>query len=480
MDYRLSSTGLITCMILLGGCTTVDPQEDYARARDHIRQSTGQVNIQPQDGAIIETRISELLQSGLTADEAAEICLLNNPEFLAQWEEIGMARADLVQAELLSNPTVSLSIQFPTSGGLPNLEAAIAQNIADLWQIPARRSAAKHELNQAILSLAHRATVLAADAREGFYRAVGTANTYDIARENRQVARRLLEMAQARRDAGAGSELDVNLARTADLEAELVVQSARLDRDEDARQLARLLGLTDPINEYSLNDSLPALPADAWDTERLVQLASNHRLDIDAARENVSRTAQAVEVEKSRKFSILELGIGSERDERRDGVVANSTNAITGPNLRLELPIFDQNQARIAKAEFAHRQAQHLLDALERQVIQDVRSAADRARTATQMATLADERFVPLARENHDLSQESYRAGKTSLLAVLQAQRFLLDARKRHILASVDAAIAMAEVERVVGLPADRFATSAAQYDSNTHESQPNEHGDQP
>ena len=82
--------------------------------------------------------------------------------------EIGMAKADLVQAGLLSNPTVGISLRFPSGGGLANLEAGLAQNIAELWQIPSRQRAASKTLERTILELARRATVLAAETKKAY------------------------------------------------------------------------------------------------------------------------------------------------------------------------------------------------------------------------------------------------------------------------------------------------------------------------
>jgi outer membrane protein TolC len=52
-----------------------------------------------------------------------------------------------------------------------------------------------------------------------------------------------------------------------------------------------------------------------------------------------------------------------------------------------------------------------------------------------------------------ELSRDSYRAGKTSVLSVLEAQRSLLAARLGRARAMESAATAIPELERVVGLP---------------------------
>jgi cobalt-zinc-cadmium efflux system outer membrane protein len=341
------------------------------------------------------------------------------------------------------------------------VEASLAQNIADLWQIPVRKRGGEHALHQAILRLARQASDLAAKTKTAYHRATGADRTYAIAQENLTVANQLLETAIARREAGAGSDLDVNLARSSVLESELSLETDRLDRAEARRELARLLGLTGNAEDLLLMNALPETNPMSLDAERMIEAARQCRLDILAARENVAMAAAIVEQERLGVVPVLNVGVALERGERRSGDPKEPTDFIIGPAIDTTIPVFDQNQAQIAKAMYAHQQALHLLEALDRQMIQDVRSAADRAHTAWELSRLANQQFVPLAQKNLDLSQESYRAGKTSVLSVLEAQRFLLQSRRRSVAALVTAASATFQVEHVVGQPLEAIVTDA-------------------
>ena len=230
---------------LLPGCKTVDPRPDYAKADARIAQATGlSETYRPGDDAAIEKRVAELLGEGLTADAAVRIALLNNRDLQAAWLNIGMAKADWVQSGLLSNPTVDFAMRFPASTGIPDLTADLAQNIADLWRIPVRQRGAKHDLDQAILELADKAAELAAQAKQAYYDVAGAEMALQIAEENLTTARRLLDLALIRRQAGAGAETDVNLSRGPVLEAELAVKTGRLSVGDARIALAKLLCVT--------------------------------------------------------------------------------------------------------------------------------------------------------------------------------------------------------------------------------------------
>jgi hypothetical protein len=50
--------------------------------------------------------VQKLLQGGLTREHAVEIARLNNPHLQETYDELDVSQADLVQAGLLSNPSL--------------------------------------------------------------------------------------------------------------------------------------------------------------------------------------------------------------------------------------------------------------------------------------------------------------------------------------------------------------------------------------
>ncbi len=475
-------------LAVAGGCATVDPHHDYERVGRRVIEATGQERVyRPEDDDLVDELVEELARDGIGADEAAQISLLNNPSLHAAFMDIGMARADVVQAGLFSNPFVGISARFPDGGGLANIEAGVAQNIAELWQIPIRKQAAERSLDAAVLALARTAADIAADAKVAYYVAVGVDERLRIARENLDIAKNLLGLARTRQKAGAANQLNVNLSRGIALDAEIEVERARLAAADARRALATILGLTGDANTLALTDPLPIEPGDIPDSASFVLLAKAWRLDIQAAQQAVSAAQARLEYEYRRVFPVVELGLTMERSERtaqggRD-VLADTARAsianggltapeiqprserrrekgqdyIFGPSLGIELPIFDQNQAQIAKAQYALRQARKMLDALDRAVTQEVRSAVDRAMTAWRLMRMYRDESIPLAQGNLELSREAYRAGRASFLSVLEAQRFFLETRRGYVEASQSAATMIPELERTIGLPFDRF-----------------------
>jgi cobalt-zinc-cadmium efflux system outer membrane protein len=446
--------GALTLLALTPGCQKVDARPDFQRAGAIVEATTGHaLGYRPEDERLVADRVDELLRDGLTPAEAVEVGLLNNPRLQAAFMDVGIARADVVQAGMLSNPSLGISARFPSGGGLANIEADLAQNVADLWRIKPRTLAAERNLDATVLDLAREAANLSAEIETAYYEAVGRAQIEAIAQQNLATARELLQMATLQREHGAATEIDVNLSRSVVFESELESQSARLAAAEARRTLAELLGLTTDADELVLSAALPEPPTATLSAPDLIAIARESRLDLRAAWQRVDAAEAELVRERGSLFGDVTVGLSMERGERRSGEPSEHTDLIIGPSLEFELPIFDQNQARVARATFTLQRAIKTLEAIERPIVHEIRGAVDRSDTAWRLVRLYREQSLPLAESNVALSREAYRAGRTSLLGVMEAQRFLLTTRRRYVEAWMGAAETMPALHRAVARP---------------------------
>ena len=77
--------------LALAGCATVDPSPDYQTTIERISEATGYETVyRPGEDELVQGQVDSLLTGGLTADEAAQVCLLNNPDLQAMFFDIGM------------------------------------------------------------------------------------------------------------------------------------------------------------------------------------------------------------------------------------------------------------------------------------------------------------------------------------------------------------------------------------------------------
>jgi cobalt-zinc-cadmium efflux system outer membrane protein len=412
---------------------------------DEIRAVTGAERVfHPGTApAATQKRVAELLADGLELSEAVELGLLNNPVLQASFRNIGMAHADRVQASLLTNPSLRAALRFPTSGGASEFEGGLFGSLPDIWQVPKRERVAESALQRRILKLAHQAALLAGEIRVAYVEATSSDRLLEIAKENRESARRLFELADARLEAAAGTTIDVNLARLEYLDTEVALRDAELAAGEARRSLLMLLGFGPQESRPCLvelsDDGPPPLPP----LEELEALALVRRLDVRAAEEAV-RQARA-EVERQRGFFMRRVDIGMAAEKDGEWSV--------GPGVRAELPLFDQNQAQVAKALEALSQREAVLVAMKLAATQEVSSALARAQASWEALAIYRNDLLPRSTETLTQARESYQLGKTTMLPALEAQRQLLAARSAYARRVLQAATALSDLERATGTP---------------------------
>lgn len=477
---------LLIAPALAGGCASLDPRGDYAQVGQAVALVVGQgVECHPDAAREAGAEARRLMEDGLSLDEAVRVALLTNPLVRAGMLRAGVARADVVQAGLLSNPTLGISLRLPEGGGLSNLDLGIAQNVADLWMIPARVRAAERDLARTILDVAREICELATEVKLAYAAALAATESHAIAQDNLSLCQRLLEISEARLEAGALSSLDVNLVRGVVLQAQVRERNARLLIATSRRALVSLLGLPPGAESaLRLSDSQRA----AWapsDAARLVAAALESRLDLKAAREQVRAARIRLEFEYARVFQHVELGFELEREARRAlpgrDVLADTARAsiaggaltapevesraerqrsrseeieaILGPSLAVTLPLFDQNQAQIAKARLELERAVADADGLELEISRQTQDAVDRAVAAADLARLYEREAIPQVVNTVTLSRSSYEAGQTGVLSVLDAQRALLEVQELRVAALQAGAQALADLEQATGRP---------------------------
>ncbi|MEO6788912.1 MAG: TolC family protein, partial [Chthoniobacteraceae bacterium] len=144
-----------------------------------------------------------------------------------------------------------------------------------------------------------------------------------------------------------------------------------------------------------------------------------------------------------RYIGALEFGVDTERGSDRQN--------LTGPTMRLELPLFNQGQARIARGEAELRRAERKLEALAIGIRSDVRAQHDKLAALRETARFYEKEVVPIRREitaGMLLRYNGMLAGNYELFATRTEQ---IEAEHKAIEALRDYWTTRAELERTVG-----------------------------
>jgi outer membrane protein TolC len=437
----------LACLAALPACASDSLRPDYEGARSLITERTGRTDVyDPEATPMTEQEIRDVLADGLTLDEALRLALLNSRRLQAGFMGLGIGRADFVQAGLLENPSLGFGLLYPSGAGHVRIMAEMTQNVMDIWRLPERKAVAEAAMQQQVLRLARQAGELLAETKVAYYESVAAREAQAVADERAEVASRTVDAIRMRMQAGAASEMDVNLELSAALASRFEAMRAKRRYAAQMRRLASAFSLTWDLTEVALTDPLPAPRASFDDREALVERACASRLDLRAMAAAIHSAEARLALEDKNAVPDASLGIGYERPESSEPV-----NHLVGPALYLEVPIFDQNQAQISKARYELEQLLKAYEALDADVRQQVRAAVDEADLSAAAATFVREEFLPQAMHSADLAREAYRQGNTTLQPVLLVEGAEVDARAVEVEALLEAALALVELERALG-----------------------------
>jgi outer membrane protein, heavy metal efflux system len=437
---------LLFCALLASGCAAVEKERGHKELAKTVELRTGLKTGWDQgtpDDAQVATRRKELVADGLTSRDAAELALLGNPKLTAMYEDLGVSQADLVQAGLLKNPSLGIVLGLPIVGGHVEFSFELVQDFIDLFTIPLKTRVAREQFAAEVQRVTHAALETVAEARRA-YLAVQTAEqSLKVQTEIETLARATAEVAERQRRAGNISAL-VHASETARWqEARLMLADAQLSLTEKREALNRVCGLWGESTAWTLAEPLPALPK-ALALEKLEEKAMTERLDLGFARRQAMLFEEAVRLARSTRF-IGKLEIGGQLHQHPTGFETG------GPMLSLDLPIFDQRQAFIARLEAQQRQAQHQADGLAIEIRSLVREGRERLVSLRRRAEHYRDVLLPLRAEVTQQTQLAYNAMQIGPQSLFEARREEGEATLAYLEALRAAHAAQVDLELTVG-----------------------------
>lgn len=427
--------------LLLVACASVPTERGRQQVGDALAASTGHaVELAAGPDAVGDDALRARLAAPLTEGDAVAIAWLNSPRTRQTLAGIGLAAADLLDARRPANPGIS----FGRLNGEPN-EYTLGLHVVltDLLLLPSQRRIAEAQWRATLAETADELLAQATDVRRLYWDYAAAEQISTMRAAVAEAAGLSAEMAARMHAAGNVSALQ--LARE---EAQAVMAQHDAARARSARLAARLalaeaLGLAGRTNRWSVAGQLPLPPAVTLELDPLLEAAGTRRLDLASAQALLeAETSQRQRVRRTRWIGEVELEVEHERegDERR-----------TGPAVSLELPLFQQGQARLARAEAGHDAAMQEVEAIRLAIEAEVRTLVERLATQQQIATSYRESLLPRFGAMVEREQERYNYMLVGVFEVLEARRSEFDAWQAYYEAIRDWWITRAELERATG-----------------------------
>ncbi len=453
MSARCSFVPLAMAALVTLSCGSVDATSESDTTSSLIQASTGASQVYSLTAPEISTaEIAEIFAEGLTLQEALSLGLRNSRSLQAAFQRIGVAKSDWVRSGLPSNPLLSIAFLAPEGGGRSFVGGSLVQSLVDIWNIPLQSRVASEDLQQCIYEVADTAARLARDIRTTYGDAQGADETLLVEEANLEVAARMMKLISASREAGASTDLDVNMATLRYLQAEVALPEAKLQAAVARRELLRLLSLDLDPSAVKLVAVEPSRSTPPLNREQLVAMALSSRLDLRAQGHAIASAEAALGLAEREGLSPVSLGVNVEREARR-GAASNEIDAKIGPTLEIGLPIVNHRAIASTRAEYVLNSLIIQREALHLRVVEEVRLALDTFHTAEVIAKQHATRIVPQAQLNLELTSRAFEQGRLTSLAVMESQKQQIEATRNYATARRSLAKASIALESSIGLP---------------------------
>jgi outer membrane protein, heavy metal efflux system len=364
---------------------------------------------------------ARILAKPLTVDDAVTLALGQNRELRASMYELGIARGRAVQAGLLPNPEIEISLRRQEDP-FQNLQADIGveYDLSALIMVPLRKGVADAELEATRVRVARDVLETAFQVRIAFYEVQARQAILDL-------RKRALDAFQASYGAAeelhkAGNLLEVDLAtQRAAVEASRIefaeAENALLDARE---QLNVAIGLSGSQTTWSIAGPLPApaeVPMDSENTEKKAISSSLELLEMAQRMEAVARKVGLHRTEGT--LPHLSGGFHGEQD---------GTSWELGGHLTVALPIFDRAQGKIAsaKSELGALRERYVATAVS--VRSNTRMVQNRVESAGKRARHYQQALIPAREKALAETLLQYNAMHMSVFQLLDVQRRVTEA----------------------------------------------------
>lgn len=440
----------------LTGCASLQTQPPDASINTLLQERGGpsvewsQLQNAPADQASVD----EWLASTLSPDSAVRIAMLRSPKLQQEYARLGLARAEVLEAVQISNPSISLLRQNLSPGDGVNRTLGFALPLVDLILLPSRTRLAHADFDRARFDTAKAVFDVALDVESAWYVYVGAQQVADMRAAVSKATTVSAELAERFYAAGNITELQLNLERAAASEARIEVGAAKVEAAQRRLILNNLIGIDSSQSQWTALDRLPLPVKNEDDAATLLDIAREKNLQLLAARQQV--LVMQASYKSTRNWRWLGgSGVGYEREKDSDGT------RLSGPSLALELPIFNQGQAKLSRSQALLAEAQARLREAELSIENSIRTNANTVRAHSEAVGIFRESLIPQREIVLARSQQEQNFMLIGVFELIQAKAKEYDAYQGYLEAVRDYWQARVELTRSVGerLPSDKKST---------------------
>ena len=376
----------------------------------------------------------------MTFEAALDLATSRNLGLEAARRQRAIREAAIRTARQLPNPDVT----FEATRDLPHFFGAVGVPVEIGGKRSKRIDLATAELTLADVDVRTELRGVRKALRQAFYSLVAADERVRLDVSVVEISRRVRDAAQARFETGAAPRLEV-------LQAELGVTRAETDLDVARSTRAAAQASLDAVLNFPPQQAVAVAgtlvdrtAAPVYDGALSLAIASN--VELTRFDREIAVEQRRTELLRAERMPTPVFSVGA-FFSNPGGEVGTGLSA----GINIGVPIFSRNQGEIAQSIAVAAQLRAQREATRRDVENSVFGAVAKIEAQRRQVEAFERRLVPTATDLESLAEESYRAGRTSILALLDSQRSLRDLRREALQAMLDLQLSLADLEEILG-----------------------------
>ena len=369
------------------------------------------------------------------------LALGNNPTIQELMATTQKAAGFRTQVGLRANPTVGYQGNQLADQGTDQHTVFISQTFITADKLELNRRVLNEALRAQLFQLEAQKYRVATDVRVKFYEALAAQRRIKQIRGFKSVADKGLELAELRKKAKEGSQLDVVQAKVQKNEIDLALQQAEVNYAGTWRELSALAGVPE-LSPAELSGELP----ESVSTLDWTELGSTLMLSSPEYQSALTRVSQAranLERQNAQPIPNVDVQLAAGAD---NGTGSSLINLQVG----VPIPVFNKNQGNIAAARAELLRASKEVERIENSIKARIGVVSRDYDASLAAVKKYRSEILPNAKEGLDLAEVAYKAGQTSFVQVLVARRTYFDTNLQYIAAQAQLAQAAARVDGYV------------------------------
>ena len=396
---------------------------------------------------------AELLQLDAVVAEA----LVRNPEIQAARHRWQAAQERAPQAAALDDPEFKVELFNYPNRLSPDASANTIFGLSQRFPYPGKRglkeSLVVREAGMAAALLRAKEREVAAQAKNAYYEVFLAHKAIEVHHRQIDLLKEFFEIANARFRAGKGAQVDVlkSTVEISKLSNELPVLDQQLETAKAKLNLFLSRDPQSPLGEPVEPVGLGGKGARST-LDELYRTAIQNRPELRALDLEIARSQTAAALAQKQLYPDFNVTLNRFQNfDARDGFGGGVTMSL--PFSFWTKPKYD---AGVREATANVDSARAVFQALQNQILFEVKDLLARIEAAEKMITLYKTTVLPQSQQTLESARIGYQTGKAEFLTLLDAERAIKDFQLAYYRVLAESEQRIADLERTVGTDLNR------------------------